>query len=163
MVMPRRLLTIVGAYIAASVVAGVVLAAGILSQPGGQVGPIDLDFLQITAFFLAFVSGLVAVLALPPAIAVSWYAESRGKRSALFYGSAGALVSLVALGVFAALLAWNNTSGEPSTSTGGAAGVAAAIAVVAGFFVVAGVAGGLTYWAIAGRTAGSQPVTPVAS
>ena len=163
MAKPRRLLTIAGAYIAASVVAGCVLAAGLLSQPGGQVGPIDLEFLQITAFFLAFVSGLVAVLALPPAIAVSWYAERRGKRSALFYGSAGAVVSLVALGVYAALLAWNNTSGEPSTSTGGAAGVAAAIAGIAAFFAIAGVAGGLTYWAIAGRKAGSHSAIPLAS
>ena len=160
---PRRLLTIAAAYIAACLVAGDILATGMVWSPGAQIGPVDLDFLQITAFFVTFVSSLVAVLALPPAAAVSWYAERRGKRSALFYGGAGAVVSLVALGVYVTLLIWDDTSAERFSSMGGTNGVAIAIAAAAGFFAIAGVAGGLIYWAIAGRKAGSHPATPVAS
>jgi hypothetical protein len=160
---PRRLLSLTAAYIAASVVAGTILSTWMVWSPGAQIGPVDLDFLKITAFFVSLVSSLVAVLALPAAAAVSWYAERRSKRSAFFYCGAGAMVSLVALGIYVALLIWNDTSAERFSSMGEAAGVAAALAVITSVFVIAGVAGGLTYWAIAGRKAGSHPATPVAS
>lgn len=156
----RRTIAIAGAYITASIVAGAIIAAGMMWAPGGEVGPIDFDFLQITALFVGFVSSLVAILALVPAALVSWYAERHGKHSPLFYGGAGAVVGLVALGIYAALLFWNDASSERFHATSGAFTI---IAAVAGFFALAGVAGGLTYWAIAGRTMGSPPATPIAS
>jgi hypothetical protein len=163
MSMPRRLLTMAGAYIAASVVAGVILAPWMVWSPGAQIGPVHFDLLQITPVFVSIVSSLVAVLALPPAVAVSWYAERRGKRSAFFYGGAGAVVSLVALAIYAALVIWNDTSPERFSSMGEASDVAAAIVVITSVFVIAGVAGGLTYWAIAGRKAGSHTAAAIAT
>lgn len=115
-----RLIAIAGAYIAASLVAGAIIAAGMMWAPGGEVGPIDFDFLQITALFVGFVSSLVAMLALVPAALVSLYAERHGKHSPLFYGGAGAAVGLVALGIYAALLFWNDASSERFHSTSGA-------------------------------------------
>jgi hypothetical protein len=159
----RKLLTIAGAYIAASFVAGAILVAGIVWSPGAPIGPIDLHLLRITVLFVAFVSALVAALALLPAAVVTWYAEHRGKRSPLFYCGAGAVVALAALGIYVALLIWNDTSAERLTSMGGATNAMAALAFTSGIFVLAGVSGGLTYWGIAGRKAGSHPATPVAS
>jgi hypothetical protein len=88
------------------------------------------------------------------------YAERHGKHSPLFYGGAGAAVGLVALGIYAALLFWNDASSERFHST---SGVFTIIAAAAGFFAVAGVAGGLTYWALAGRTAGTPPTNLAAN
>ena len=156
----RRLIAIAGAYIAASLIAGAIIAAGMMWAPGGEVGPIDFDFLQITALFVGLVSFLVAMLALVPAALVSLYAERHGKRSPLFYGAAGGVIALAALGIYAALLVWNDTSHERFNSTRGAFTI---IAAVAGFFAVAGVAGGLTYWALAGRTAGTPPTNLAAN
>lgn len=161
--MPRRLLSIAGAYIAACFVAGAILAVGVFWSPGTQIGPVDLDLLHITALFVTLVSGFVAVLALAPAALVSWYAERHGKRSPIYYGGAGAVIGLVALAIYVALLIWDNTSTERFSSMGGETGILVTIVIVTGVFVIAGVAGGLTYWAIAGRKAGSTPATPLAS
>jgi hypothetical protein len=159
----RRLLTIAGAYIAACLVAGAIILAGMLWSPDRETGPIDFALVQITALSLGFVSSLVAVLALPPAAAVSWYAERHGKRSPVFYGGAGALVSLAAVGLFVALLIWRAPSEDRFASMDNATAALAGLAIAMAFFAIAGIAAGLTYWAIAGRTAGSPPATPVAS
>jgi MFS family permease len=127
-------------------------------SPDGQTGPVDLELLHITAFFVALVSSFVAVLAFLPAIFVSWYAERRGRRSVLFYGVAGCLIGLVVLGLYVAAMAWDGglTDRFPGMSP---ADIAAAIAVVACVVAIAGAAGGATYWAIAGRSAGSVPAS----
>lgn len=160
---PRRLLRIGAAYIAACLVAGAFIMIAMVGSPGRELGPIDLEIVQVTVFFLGFVSALVAILALLPAALVSWYAERKGKRSAIFYGGAGALVSLVALGIFAAVLALRDPSSASLEPMGNVGGTLAVIAATAAFFALAGVAAGLTYWAIAGRTTGSPPATPVSS
>ena len=79
-------------------------------------------------------SFLVAGFALLPALAAVAYAEWNGIRSALFYAAAGALVPQLVGGVL--LLH---------------AGTAPAWIVL---FGPSGLLGGLTYWAVAGRTAG---------
>src|SRR5262245_41869131 len=123
--MAIRLLAMIGAYIAASIVAGAILADAIVLMPGGEVGPIDLDFLHITALFVALVSTLVAMLAFLPAAAVSWYAERRGRRSPLFYAVAGAMIGLAALGIYVALLILDGSSAERFSSQDGTAGLVA--------------------------------------
>jgi hypothetical protein len=159
----RRAIAMGGGYIAASLVAGAIIAAAMVWSPGREIGPVDLEIVQVTVFFLGIVSSLVAILALLPAALVSWYAERRGKRSAIFYGGAGALVSLVALGIFMAVLIVRDASKGVLTPMDNVAGFLVAVAASAAFFALAGVAGGLTYWLIAGRTTGSPPVTPVSS
>jgi hypothetical protein len=154
----RRLFIIALGYVAASVVAGVILGAALVYTPNSTWGPIDLDFVQITALFVAMVSGFVAVLALIPTVIVGIYAERAGVRSPVFYAVAGALIGLGALGLYSLALIWRSNSplSEALPPDMAAIGFGSIIAGVAAVVALAGIAAGLTYWAIAGRWAGRR-------
>ena len=161
MAIASRVLEMIVAYVAASVTAGVTLVAAMIWTPESNIGPIDLDFLHTTALFIGMVSTFVAALAFLPAVAVSWYAERRSKRSPLFYAAAGAAIGVLAFGIYVALLVWTDDSAERFSSAANMRSAAIVIAIAAAAVAIAGIAGGLTYWAIAGRKAGWKPVVPV--
>jgi hypothetical protein len=150
----RRLLKVILAYAAASLVAGAILAVALVYRPGAPLGQVDVDFVEIAALFLSVVSGFVALLALIPTLAVGIYAERNGIRSPVFYAVAGAGIGLCALGLYALVLVLGAGGGFgdtfPSDDAATAFFVFLGAALVA--VVLAGIAGGLTYWAIAGRT-----------
>ncbi len=153
----RRLITIAFAYAAASIVAGAILGFALVYTPDSTWGPFDLDLARITALFVSMVSGFVAVLALIPTLIVGVYAERAGVRSPLFYAVAGAAIGLCVLALYGLGLIWGSSRPlsealPPDAAIGLPAIVAGAAAVVA----FAGIAGGLTYWAIAGRKAGGR-------
>ena len=154
----RRLLTIAVAYIAASVVAGAILAFTLVYTPGATWGPFDLDLLQITALFVSMVSALVALLALIPTLMIGIYAERAAVRSSLFYAVSGAAVGLCGLGLYGLGLIWRSSGplSETLPPDATAVGLGAILAGVAAVVAFAGIAGGLTYWAIAGRNAGGR-------
>jgi hypothetical protein len=154
----RRLLRIVLAYVAASLVAGAILGFALVYRPGSPVGQVDVDFIEIAALFLSMVSGFVALFALIPTLAVGIYAERNGIRSPAFYAAAGAGIGLCALGLYALVLVLGAGGGIGDTFPSGdaATGFFVFLAATVVAVALAGIAGGLTYWAIAGRTAGAD-------
>jgi hypothetical protein len=160
----QRLIAIAFAYAAASIVAGAILGFALVYTPDSTWGPFDLDLARITALFVSMVSGFVAVLALIPTLIVGIYAERAGVRSPMFYALAGAAIGLCVLGLYGLGLIWGSDRPlsealPPDAANGLPAIIAGATAVVA----FAGIAGGLTYWAIAGRNAGGTRATSPAS
>jgi hypothetical protein len=154
----RRLLRVMLAYVVASLVAGAILAFALVYRPNAPVGKLDLDFVEIAALFLSMVSGFVALLALIPTLAVGIYAERNGIRTPGFYAAAGAGIGLCALGLYGLVL-WLGAGGgfgDAFPSGDAAIGLAVFLAAAVVAVALAGIAGGLTYWTIAGRTAGSH-------
>ena len=98
---------------------------------------------------------LVAVSAALPSAAIIYRAEVEGRRAARFYASAGAVTGGATCLAWALLLSGLSPQGWQWPNAQGAAVLAIIIAVCAG----AGLLAGLTYWAIAGRDAGSPAQT----
>ncbi|SFK76194.1 hypothetical protein [Methylorubrum salsuginis] len=101
---------------------------------------------DLAASMLAFLAQALALLVVVPPILTALIGETFGLRSALWYGGVGA-------GLTAAL---------PWLARGAAlppAGPAAA-ARLSAILLATGAASGLTYWLIAGRSAGTRPSAP---
>jgi hypothetical protein len=155
-----RLPRIAGAYLAACIAAGFTLGLSALVLPfiGAALegrGQVDLPPLAslLYAWLLlgAWIGAFVAVLAFVPAAVVVAVAEAARLRSAAFY---------VAIGAIAAIACWAVVIREGGLlpMPGLALSLAPERALVTGALVLAaglgGLAGGLVYWRIAGRTAG---------
>jgi hypothetical protein len=154
-----RLLTILGAYVAANAAAAVVLTAGLamafrLRLAGAaDLDPIDLSegAMSLGVFVAVAVMGLVSI---PPALAVIAYAEHRRIRSRWFYAAAGAIIGMLALAFCISIFA--SGADEPNGDVGPAT-AASAMLIGAALSAAAGGAGGLTYWVIAARPLGVSP------
>jgi hypothetical protein len=148
----RRLLRIAVAYVAASVVAGAILAPAILYSPESALGPVDAGFFVLAAWFLSLVSGMVAALALAPTLLLGFYAERNAIRSPLFYALAGGAVGLGVIAFYAAMVMWG---GDPPPGIVDPA-LKLYLAGATGVVAFAGIVAGLVYRAIAGRKAGGS-------
>ena len=137
--------------------AAVVVANVMLSVPIGAVPALQEPNFNIPLFF--GMTLLIAVVAIPftvaltllPAAAIIRYAERYHLRSKVFYGAAGALTNVTVLGTLIILLDWGKAQwGEalhlPSLE---------ALGQMFLTLVVPGLSGGLVYWRVAGRSAGS--------
>ena len=132
-----RIGKIIAAYLAASLAAGYVVAV---------------PFVLLTALPARGLGAgaEVALFAALPAAAVIVYAESESYRTLRFYAGAGAMTGAVApLGWSLLLISlspagWRFPTAEAVT----------AMAIAVALFTAGGLIGGMTYWAIAGRTAG---------
>lgn len=131
-----RIVVVLFAILCASLAASLVLTIGVLAR----------GFNEILLFgwetgTLAIVVGLgwvvITGVALLPVLGAVAMAEAFGWRSVLYYAGAGMLL---------ALLAWWG---------GGAVDSEADLAVGREIAAAAGIAGGLAYWALAGRKAGA--------
>lgn len=109
----------------------------------------------MTAFFLSMVSSFVAVFALVPTLIVGIYAERAAIRTLLFYGASGAAIGLLVLGLYALAIVWTGWASLDPPSDRPPIDFQA-VAIIAVIVALAGVAGGSTYWAIAGRSAGAS-------
>ena len=104
---------------------------------------VEVPAMVMGSFMLSipFVAVFVAYFAFVPAVPAIVLAEVLGKRDWLFYAIAGGIVAVAVLGYF-----WQASPGTRSTTTD--PGLALLI-------IGAGMCGGIGYWLIAGRTAGS--------
>lgn len=148
----RRLLVLAAGYIAASGVAAAIIVIALLAFSTSP-GPIalDLGLVRITMIMTAFVTGLVALLALLPFGIAMAYAERHAIAAPGWYMAAGAVAGGVALGLHLAIAAIRDGG---SMSAPGDHDVTAALAVMALAVLVAGMSAGLTVWLIAGRYTG---------
>jgi hypothetical protein len=139
-----RVPVILAGYLAAVVVASVIVVSPFWLQDPLAPGVV---------LFLAVSLAITALVSLLPALLVAVHAEStkaRGLGFYLFWGLvAGGIGFVVMLGLVLAI---------GGSFTGGESFIAMAVLVM----VAAGVAGGFTYWAIAGRTAGMARKAPEA-
>jgi hypothetical protein len=142
-----RIAIMVAAYLAASFAAGCILAAAIgISTLGVQ--PLELATLPYRGVMAGMI---VAVFAsVPAAVAIS-YGESHGDRSLRFYAGAGAATGAISALGWPLLLSGASPRGLQWPTAEGAAPLGVWFAVLA----IAGLVGGLTYWALAGRSAGT--------
>ena len=135
-----RLIVILFAFLVASFAAGVVVVVAVMYPQWSSLdlGPMDRDAFAVAAGFgFVFVSGF----ALLPATIMALITEAFAIRSLLFYALGGALFGL---GVYLAFTQFDATAmsfvgidrRELEVMTG------------------AGIVAGLTYWAMAGRSAG---------
>lgn len=143
-----RIATIVLAYLAASIVAGTVALVGVVafSVGPGVLAPAALAHL-IPPIIVA--SCVAAVTAFVPTLPVGIYAERHAKRLAGWYAKAGIAVSLGALLIYVAASELASRSISNATADDFQFFLLLAACVVA-----AGVCSGVTYWGIAGRSAG---------
>lgn len=150
-----RLVRIVIAYVLASLAAGFVFA--LLSALDGYMrrGRTGLWDTGMTHVMLGIhASTIIGTMALIPAALVILFAEATKRRSATFYGAAGAGVALLWAAVWM-LIGMLLDSGYSAVGpfARGAQAFAGAMLIVS----LPGLAGGLVYWLVAGRTAGGEP------
>lgn len=170
-----RIVRIAGAYVAASAAAGATLLLCVivvgaarrgwsyesaLASPPAK-GLIEQAASTLSAVWLATV--YVALFALLPALFAIIYTERKGVRSAIFYAAAGAVTGVVSYGLYLLLLIsgslWSMYKAWSASGTGLLANLS--ISDMLQFavtwllvFAVPGLAAGLAYWSLAGRTAG---------
>jgi hypothetical protein len=149
-----RLLVVVSAYIAASTAAAAVavIASRLFLIPG-QSAPDGIaerisDFL-CSLFFLAGVIGIIALL---PAGLMIALAERRRIRNAWFYATAGALTALCPLALDLAIVLLGTLRGVKGGPFAGRSGGYQPLLLA----ILIGLVAGLTYWLIAGRSAGGH-------
>ncbi|CAO4183325.1 hypothetical protein [Methylorubrum aminovorans] len=159
-----RLLLSVIALILAIPAGALTLGAGVLLDPTfrdalGQLGLVGLfaglsdlaqglppDMAVMAVILLAQALGLLLIL--PPTL-VALVGETLGLRSPFWYGGAAGLLT--------ALLPWLARSGPPPAAGAAAAGAETRLAAI---LLVTGIASGLVYWLIAGRSAGARVTRP---
>ncbi len=103
---------------------------------------------DLAASMLAFLAQALALLVVLPPILTALIGETFGLRSALWYGGVGA-------GLTAALPWLARGAALPPAGP-----AAAAEARLSAILLATGAASGLTYWLIAGRSAGTGPSAP---
>jgi hypothetical protein len=143
-----RIFVVLFAFFAASIVAGLVLTLGLLPPEFDELTPMPgahAGFGLAVAFSAVLISGY----ALIPAMLFIAIAEGFRLRSFLFYAGFGAAVAL--------LIAYGSNfsiEGSPAYPFVGREQEV---------FAAAGIAGGLVYWALAGRKAGAWRADPAHS
>jgi len=142
-----RIFVVLFAFLAASIVAGLVLTLGLLPPEFDELTPMPgahAGFGLAVAFSAVLISGY----ALIPAMLFIAIAEGFRLRSFLFYAGFGAAVAL--------LMAYGSNvsiDGSAYPFVGHEQEV----------FAAAGIAGGLVYWALGGRKAGAWRADPARS
>ena len=147
MALIARIFVVLFAFLVASIVAGLVLTLGLLPPEFDELTPMPgahAGFGLAVAFSAVLISGY----ALIPAMLFIAIAEGFRLRSFLFYAGFGAAVAL--------LMAYGS-----NVSIDGAA--YPFVGHEQEVFAAAGIAGGLVYWALAGRKAGAWRADPVRS
>jgi hypothetical protein len=140
----HRLALLVTAYLSASVVAAPIVLVGFLLASESQV---DVSQILPAIFYapsaLAIATAAVALLALVPTLVAVFLLRRTGTRSAYWYVVTGALVGLITLGTYCALLRWMDGANLSDPR------VARVLMAVVASVVLAGGCAGLTFWAIA--------------
>jgi hypothetical protein len=140
------------AYLAASIAAGFAMVLEVLLIEFAQAllqgrwqaaGSMAMALLIVPLMLGGWFGFFVMIVAFVPALGFIAVAEAARVRAAWFYGSAGIVTAIVGSG-------WWLGPGR--------AGPAAAVPMEWGIVGAAGMIAGLTYWAIAGRTAGAWRV-----
>jgi hypothetical protein len=136
-----RIIVIIFGFFAATIVAGVTLAVGIVLPEwvSMESDPVERVIFFFAAFFATSLVGAVSIL---PAALLIVISEAARMRSFIYYGVAGALVALASYFGADISVQLENTTDVPP--------VANALQLAA----AAGILGGLAYWLIAGRNAG---------
>lgn len=147
----QRLLVISAGYVAASIVAGVVSLLGIVVANVGFVA-LRPEALAEMVGPMRDLSAVAAAAALLPTLPIGVYAERHAMRALVWYARAGVGIGL------AALLLYVIASEVVTRSISNAnAGDISFLATLAACVMLAGLCSGATYWAIAGRRAGTAP------
>jgi hypothetical protein len=134
-----RLFTVLIAYVLACIAASIILTIGTLTPQWDQLAPQGIPSAALWAVVGA-ATAIIGVVAMLPSFVVIALAEGFALRSAVFYGVLGGLLALaVAYGVDFA---------------GYASGPDSPLAHQREVLAASGIAGGLVYWAFAGRRAG---------
>ncbi len=149
--MLSRIIVIAFGVIVAMLVAGIVLAIGIIAPDWPW---LDSDPIERVQFFIVsfFATSFIGASAFIPAVLLIGIAEAARLRSLLYYAAAGAVVGLTSYyGSNIELRLENTTDVSP---------VFHPLQLAA----AAGIIGGLAYWLLAGRNAGRwrEPAQPVA-
>jgi hypothetical protein len=146
-----RILVILSGYLAANVAAGVVLfpfalwfVRGPSEVPGGA----------LLLFGVIMRVALIGIIAILPTLLVIICAERGGHQSPAFYGTAGAIIGILSLGLYAFAF-FHSVAADADFSNAGIGFARAALVtcVLGAIFGGSGCVGGLTYWLIAGRSA----------
>ena len=137
----RRPILVLLAFVTALLVAGLVLALGVVAP---DIRGLDSDRMERVRFFASafFASGYGPAVALLLSIAAIALAEAAHIRSVLYYGIAGALIGLAAAYNVDLSDALENTTDIAPTIFGRT------------IATTSGIAGGLVYWWIMHRNAG---------
>jgi len=152
--MTNRIPIILSAYFAACLVAtlsvSVLFALGLLKNSGTP--PISFASLSLTAGLAVLLAVYVAIAALLPSVLAISYAEYARVRHVALYAVGGALVGIAAYGLYALMMILAAGTAEGFIPVGHFGGFAAAVTAL---FGGPGLMGGVVYWLIAGRSAGS--------
>jgi len=153
MALLRRCLVIFLAFLAASLAASIVIAIGVsivvLITQGSQ---LEAGLVGAAAGTVPVMVPFVAITALLPTVIVVTFAEVRRSRSFWFYLIGGVAIAIVSLLEFAFFIFLAGLVKGPYRPINASTLI----------FLIAGVAAGLVYWALAGRDAGrwrEQPRT----
>lgn len=135
-----RLFMVLIAYVLACIAASIVLTIGTLTPQWEQLAPHGMPSAALWAV-IGVATAIIGVVAVLPAFLIIALAEGFAWRSAVFYGALG--------GVLALALAYGGDF------AGYIAGPGSILAHEREVLAASGIAGGLIYWAFAGRKAGS--------
>lgn len=147
----QRLLVISAGYVAASIVAGVVSLLGVLVANVGFVA-LRPEALAEMVGPMRDLSAVAGAAAFVPTLPLGLYAERHAMRSLAWYARAGVGIGLLALLLYVVA----SEVVTRSISNANAADVSFLV-TLAVCVMLAGACSGATYWAIAGRWAGSRP------
>jgi len=152
-----RFAVIIAGYAVAALAASAFLNVVFLASAGFTPEEAPMVATGSVVFSIPFVALFVAYFAFIPAVPAIVIAEILGKRDWLFYAIAGGLIALIVLGFF-----WHAANemyvvsealdlpSQPADTRSAITDPSFALLVIAG-----GMCGGIGYWLIAGRTAGS--------
>jgi hypothetical protein len=135
-----RLFVVLIAYLLACVAASIVLTIGTLTPHWDQLMPQEMPAAALWVVIGA-ATVFIGAVALLPSFLIIALAEGFAWRSAIFYGVLGGIVALA--------LTYGNEFARFLDTPGGV------LAHQREVFAASGIAGGLVYWAFAGRKAGA--------
>lgn len=142
-----RFAVIIGGYLVASLAASAFLNILLLGAFGFIGGAAPAGAMDSLIFSIPFVALFAAYFGFIPSAFAILAGEIFSKRDWLFYALSGAVVSLIVIGL-------GRSAGDEAD--GGLADTNFLLALVG-----AGMCGGIGYWLVAGRTAGSWRPAPV--
>jgi hypothetical protein len=142
--MLSRVVPILLGYAASCAVAGLLVLAVALNELIDTVPAGSMRLTEPKPFIMAVTFLFILIYAALPALLVIIYAERTATRSAAPYAAAGTVIGFAIVAVSG--LARELFSAPLMTSLAWGAA-----------FAISGAAAGLTYWAIAGRAAGTMP------
>jgi hypothetical protein len=145
-----RVLAIAAAYLAACYVSGAVFVAVLFNPVTAASDGVAWQSAVATMLYMMVFAGLAvgavtAIVALLPTAALIVYAEAARRRSRRFHAIGGALIGPVAFIAFVVLIGRGPVGFDDATWS---------VLALLGASIVSGIAGALTYWALAGRRAG---------